>query len=155
MGIPWIIQIYGVTLQPTNLKTGIIMSNAESTKMTFVKETNHGNQLVFEDNFGNRYRMSTKHFQSNMNSRSRTLYTSSDGLPIEGMKYNVILYSDTRRIALDRNEYLWEHSYTSSYSHPNRTGEAVTNLIFSIGRLGYIVWKSLKDDSSNNKKTKR
>lgn len=74
-------------MQPTNLKTGIIMSNAESTKMTFVKDKNHGNQLVFEDNFGNRYRMSTKHFQSNMNSRSRTLYTSSDGLPIEEMKY--------------------------------------------------------------------
>ena len=155
MGIPWIIQIYGVPLQPTNLKIGINMNNAESTKMTFVKETNHGNQLVFEDYLGNRYKMSTKHFQSNMNSRSRSLYTGTDGLPIEGMEYSVLLYSDTGRIALDRNEYLWEHSYTSSYSHSNSKGEAVTCLIFSIFRFGYAVWKYLKDDSSDNKKTKR
>ena len=155
MGIPWIIQIYGVPLQPTNLKIGINMNNAESTKMTFVKETNHGNQLVFEDYLGNRYKMSTKHFQSNMNSRSRSLYTGKDGLPIEGMEYSVLLYSDTGRIALDRNEYLWAHSYTSSYSHSNSKGEAVTSLIFSIFRFGYAVWKYLKDDSSDNKKTKR
>lgn len=131
------------------------MKNFESQKMTFVKETNHGHQLVFEDVLGNRYRMSTIHFMSNMNSRSRSLYAGADGLPIEGMDYSVILYSDTGRIALDRNKYLWEHSYTSSYSHSNSTGEVITNLIFAVYRLGRVVWKSLKDDSSNNKKTKK
>ena len=154
MGIPWIIQIYGVPLQPTNLKIGINMNNAESTKMTFVKETNHGNQLVFEDYLGNRYKMSTKHFQSNMNSRSRSLYTGTDGLPIEGMEYSVLLYSDTGRIALDRNEYLWERSYTSC-SHSTTTGEAVGNLIFSAFKFGLAVWEYLKDDSSDNTKTKK
>lgn len=131
------------------------MNNLESQKMTFVKETNHGHQLVFEDVLGNRYRMSTKHFMSNMNSRSRSLYAGADGLPIKGMEYSVILYSDTGQIALDRNEYLWEHSYTSSYFHSNSTGEAVTDLIFSAFKLGCAVWNYLKDDSSNNKKTKK
>lgn len=139
-------------------------NNLESRKMTFIKETNHGNQLVFEDVLGNRYKMSTKHFQSNMNSHSRLKYVNAEGFPISGMTYSVILYTDTNSIALDRKVYLWEPrrnkpasiGETRSYRDfvrcaqrrkmPTTTGEAVGGLIFSLFELGSAIWDYVHED---------
>lgn len=150
-------------MQPKTSKSND-MNNAESTKMTFVKETNHGNQLVFEDVLGKRYKMSTKHFMSNMNSHSRLKYANAEGLPISGMTYSVILYTDTNSIALDRKVYLWElqrNKHTSigktrSYrdyvrydqrrKKPTTTGEAVGGLIFSLFELGSAIWDYVYED---------
>lgn len=95
------------------------MANGYPKQMTFVKTANNGNQLIFEDVYGRRYKMSHRHFLENMSSRNKVIYTKAGGLPIEGQAYSVYLYPDSGNIALDRSVYLWERRERdySSYSY--------------------------------------
>lgn len=120
------------------------MENAYSTEMTFVRKANNGHQLVFEDEYGYQYKMSTKHFRNNMSPRSRNLYTTTNGFPIEGKCYSIYLYHDTQTIALDKNVYLWECSGRGNKS--NSVGEAYGNLGCSIINLGFAIWDYIHRD---------
>ncbi len=93
------------------------MANGYPTEMTFIKTANNGNQLVFEDVDGCRYKMSHRHFLENMSPRNKVIYTRAGGLPFVGQAYSVYLYSDSGNIALDKSVYLWEPRDASDFSY--------------------------------------
>ncbi len=133
------------------------MANGYPTEMTFVKTANNGNQLIFEDVYGRRYKMSHKHFLENMSSRNKVIYTKAGGLPFVGQSYSVYLYPDTGYISLDKSVYLWErqeNDYSSfSYSgggyrgskHRNKDlGEVSVDLGCALYNLIREIWHGRK-----------
>lgn len=130
------------------------MANGYPKQMTFVKTANNGNQLIFEDVYGRRYKMSHRHFLENMSPRNKVAYTKAGGLPIVGRSYSVYLYPDSGNIALDSSVYLWErrekdYSYSGGGYRGRKyrskdIGEVSVDFGCALYNLFREVWHGLK-----------